>query len=645
MSFSSNPYASLAASLASGSVTATGTAGPDILEGGELADNLSGDAGNDTLRGLGGNDELYGGTGDDVLEGGAGDDMLYDAEGRNQLRGGDGNDNLRGSRGPEGLPMYLALNGSTGLLDGGAGNDSLSGYNGYDYAGGDGDDRIEISVSSLQALDTRVDGGSGADRFEFDFDRDALGRLAITGGAGSDTFVLADSNQVERGSAQLRILDFAAGAGGDRIDLERFLPYGHTGNPFASGLLRLTSDGGDTLLQLRADTGYRTVLQLAGIQPSQLTSANFSSGISPDGGSTGMTRSGTALRDVLVGGILDDVLSGHEGNDDLEGLEGNDRLDGGGGDDKLKGNEGNDILLGGDGDDFLLDTQGGDNELYGGAGNDRLTAEGNGSNLLDGGPGNDELVGRNAGYIQLNGPYTLRGGEGDDYLSADKGGILEGGEGNDMLVSRYGNLRLDGGNGNDVLQPHENAQEMLIGGAGIDLALFDKSSADYTVSTNQSGFTVTLKSSGNTDHLSSIERLQFSDLGIAFDLDGAAGQAYRIYRAAFDRTPDSGGLGYWLAALDKGSSLEAVARGFMGSKEFIDLYGSAPSNAEVVQRLYKNVLHRDPDPAGFAFWVKVLDEKRADPPQVLAQISESAENQQAVAEVIANGIWYTPYGG
>ena len=52
------------------------------------------------------------------------------------------------------------------------------------------------------------------------------------------------------------------------------------------------------------------------------------------------------------------------------------------------------------------------------------------------------------------------------------------------------------------------------------------------------------------DTLVSVERLVFSDVTVALDLDGVGGQAYRIYKAAFDREPDSGGLGYWIAQME-----------------------------------------------------------------------------------------------
>jgi Ca2+-binding RTX toxin-like protein len=78
-----------------------GTAGIDILKGGNSNDELYGQAGNDRLHGGAGhddlkggvgNDKLYGGSGNDELEGGAGKDRLDGGSGRNELEGGSGSD-------------------------------------------------------------------------------------------------------------------------------------------------------------------------------------------------------------------------------------------------------------------------------------------------------------------------------------------------------------------------------------------------------------------------------------------------------------------------------------------------------------------------------------------------------------------------
>lgn len=170
--------------------------------------------------------------------------------------------------------------------------------------------------------------------------------------------------------------------------------------------------------------------------------------------------------------------------------------------------------------------------------------------------------------------------------------------------------------------------------------------AGYAVNHDAAGWHVAdQRGQEGADTLLEVERIRFADGALALDTDGDAGQAYRLYRAAFDRAPGLQGLGYWIGVLDKGATLQDIAGGFAGSQEFADLYGSAPDNAETVQRLYRNVLHRAPEQGGFDYWLNVLDKKLDTLAGVLASFSESAKNQDAVAELIGNGIVFTPYAG
>ncbi|CAN7478336.1 DUF4214 domain-containing protein [Pseudoduganella sp. LjRoot289] len=203
-----------------------------------------------------------------------------------------------------------------------------------------------------------------------------------------------------------------------------------------------------------------------------------------------------------------------------------------------------------------------------------------------------------------------------------------------------------GGAGNDYLTGLGTALR-LEGGAGVDTAVYAGSLYNYRVVhvSNESKVT-NLASSPNGnggDVLTGVERLLFRDSAVALDLDGAAGQAYRMYQAALNRTPDKAGLGYWIAQLDSGITLAQVADGFIGSAEFKTLFGSAPGDDSFVRSLYTNVLHRAPDQAGLDFWLGSLSGGlgRAD---ALASFSESAENQAAAIQVIGNGFEYTPFG-
>ncbi|WP_298460996.1 ExeM/NucH family extracellular endonuclease [uncultured Cellulomonas sp.] len=96
--------------------TIRGTAGDDVLRGGN---------GRDVIMGLGGDDVIVGGNGDDVVCGGAGDDRLTGDNGDDTLLGGFGDDVLVGANGSD-------------RLVGGPGTDLLDQGNGKGRAEQDG---------------------------------------------------------------------------------------------------------------------------------------------------------------------------------------------------------------------------------------------------------------------------------------------------------------------------------------------------------------------------------------------------------------------------------------------------------------------------------------------------------------------------
>lgn len=201
-------------------------------------------------------------------------------------------------------------------------------------------------------------------------------------------------------------------------------------------------------------------------------------------------------------------------------------------------------------------------------------------------------------------------------------------------------LNANGDAGANLFKPGagENAYD---GMGGLDVAQYAGARAGFTVKKEVFGYSVTDKA-GERDTLVNIERVQFGDKWLALDVNGVAGQVYRIYQAAFDRVPDAGGFAYWLNAMDKGYTLNQVANFFMGNKEFIDMYMSDPSDANFINQLYAHVLHRAPDAAGQKWWIDNIH--AASRAEVLAMFTESPENQAQVIGVIQNGIEYTPWG-
>lgn len=200
--------------------------------------------------------------------------------------------------------------------------------------------------------------------------------------------------------------------------------------------------------------------------------------------------------------------------------------------------------------------------------------------------------------------------------------------------------QLAGSGGMDVLAGM-GGNDTLDGGAGLDQAIYLENRAGYSVTRTGQDFTVV--GPDGTGLLRNTERLVFEDVNVALDIDGAGGQAYRLYQAAFDRPADIAGLGYWISVLDGGADLRNVAANFLASKEFADIYGgSNPDNATLVTRLYQNILHRAPEQAGYGYWLKVLNDG-GDRAAVLMLFSEGSENRDALAATIGNGFDYIPF--
>ena len=228
------------------------------------------------------------------------------------------------------------------------------------------------------------------------------------------------------------------------------------------------------------------------------------------------------------------------------------------------------------------------------------------------------------GYVEPH--QVVYGSAGADSTDTRQGQLLYMGAGNDTVKYFGGGATVDGGEGLDTF--------VARGG--------------WNVTHNADGSIWVGTLTGYATALVNVERVAMGsgaagDEALAFDTSGAAGQAYRLYAAAFDRVPDEFGLGFWISRMDLGASLETVAGAFVASSEFESLYGAAPGNADLVARFYANVLHRAPDATGQAFWIDVLDRHALGAADVLIQFSESPENTAALTGVMQNGIHYQLY--
>lgn len=193
---------------------------------------------------------------------------------------------------------------------------------------------------------------------------------------------------------------------------------------------------------------------------------------------------------------------------------------------------------------------------------------------------------------------TAVGGDGRDTLIAHPtGSQLRGMRGDDILTGGSGTDKLEGGLGNDSID----------GGAGIDTAVYLSRRADnpFTIS----GTSTTVRSNiEGTDILRNVERLQFSDVSLAFDMSDHGGQAAKLVGAIFgvSRLADTAFVGRWLGMLDSGTSYAATISAALNDAEFTRLTGGLHSNTAVVQTLYRNVVGFAPSAADQAYFVGLI---------------------------------------
>jgi uncharacterized protein (DUF1800 family) len=114
----------------------------------------------------------------------------------------------------------------------------------------------------------------------------------------------------------------------------------------------------------------------------------------------------------------------------------------------------------------------------------------------------------------------------------------------------------------------------------------------------------------------------------------------RLYLAYFNRAPDFAGLVYWMQRYQAGTALDEVSEAFAQSAEFARQYGPK-TNAEFVQLVYRNILGRQPDAAGYTYWLGELDAGRATRGRVMAGFSQAAEYVRSSAPSVVVSVLYT----
>ncbi|WP_106753968.1 S8 family serine peptidase [Pannonibacter carbonis] len=249
------------------------------------------------------------------------------------------------------------------------------------------------------------------------------------------------------------------------------------------------------------------------------------------------------------------------------------------------------------------------------------------------GAGETWLGGRTLAISAPTKVTTVVTGDGNDRIVAhDQGVIIWSGRGDDVVLGGAGNDVFIDGAGNDLYD----------GGLGLDVLLVDSlyDAAIFKISVAE-GNRILMQHADELDQLNSIERIGFKDgTMLAFDNDGTAGQLYRLYQTAFNRTPDAEGFRSWLDVADSGTSLMDIADAFTRSAEFNAIYNSLPSTREKVAAFYSNSLGRTPDENGLEAWSTMVASTRTADATLLLGFSESAEKRLLTQSLFDDGFLF-----
>ena len=635
-----------------------GADGPDdVLVGKTLADQIQGMYGNDTLFGGEGKDLLMGGLGQDELSGGPGEDTLEGGEGYDRALFGDAANTTRiyidfrwvyqnntigtlvtvrdefgqndqwssieavhviGSTQDD----HLRLSVGNDIANGGYGNDNLEGWSGNDLLfGNEGNDYFSPGSGN----DT-VDGGEGWDHVDFWEDSNDLPDLGgygvfvdLKNGIATDSWGFTDFLKgIESVSGSMygdefigdEFRNWFGGRAGDDLF------YGMGGDDSMEG-----DDGNDIMFGGLGNDWFR-----GGSGNDEMYGADGwdwidywgEIGNSSAWGKRGVfvdLANNTAIDnwgyvdtfseiEAVSGSNFADVILGDEKRNSFNGQKGDDRIEGGKGDDELVGGAGNDTLNGGDGTDwvsFWLDPNSADFISMKGAILNLTTGK-----AIDCWGNQDTLISIEC----VNGSSLSDSLTGDSFYNH-----FNGNDGNDLLLGLGGNDNLNGGNGNDTLIGGTGSDN-LDGGDGLDRANYSLSLSNYKITHNNNGswnvnfiapITTPFAEMDGNDNLNRIERLAFADQIIALDLDGNAGTVAKVVGAVFGRdfvkNPFFVGIG--IEYLDnRGYDYESLLGVAISAR-----LGANPSNKQVVDLLFTNVIGVAPTADQAASFVKMLDDK------------------------------------
>lgn len=105
----------------------------------------------------------------------------------------------------------------------------------------------------------------------------------------------------------------------------------------------------------------------------------------------------------------------------------------------------------------------------------------------------------------------------------------------------------------------------------------------------------------------------------------------QAYLGVLARDADYSGFRHWLSQMENGGTELQVITSFLQSSEFQNNFGSNLDNSQFVNRLYENILLRQPDSGGYNYWTGQLNSGSMTRPQLALAFLQSSEFQNLTA--------------
>ena len=148
------------------------------------------------------------------------------------------------------------------------------------------------------------------------------------------------------------------------------------------------------------------------------------------------------------------------------------------------------------------------------------------------------------------------------------------------------------------------------GGLGLDTVVYSGPQERYAINKTGNRYVVSEPTgSDDTDYLSNIERLQFSNGKVALDVEnGNAGEAAKLIGALLGPTyvKDKALTGIVINLLDQKYSSDTIANLGLATPMYLSMAGSG-SNTDFVKQVFNNVVGRPPNPSESSTYVNMLE--------------------------------------